>query len=49
MCHIENVVQENMVVNCGYIARGKNSLVFVRKWLILKLSKLHDKYMIKSR
>ena len=45
ICYIENLVQENIVVSCAYIARGKNSLVFVQKWLILKL-KLHDKYMV---
>ena len=43
--HIENIVQENMVVSCGYIARCKNSLVFMRKWLILKVVKF---YMINT-
>ena len=46
ICNTENVVQENMAVSCGYIARGRNSLVSLEKWLILKTVKLHVKYMI---
>ena len=40
ICHIKNIVQENMVACYGYKARGKNSLVFVQKWLILKVVKI---------
>ena len=40
ICHIKNIVQENMVACYGYKARDKNSLVFVQKWLILKVVKI---------
>ena len=50
--HIENIVQENMIVSRGYMTRGKNSFAFVQKWLILKVVKItwqgHISFQLKT-